>query len=344
MKNMEKFFKTLLKLLVSLAILVLLATRIDFGSILTSLKLLSWQMVIPTLLFYVVFCQGFSCLRWSLVLRASGYHVPLHRLLAIYFAGMFVNIFMPTSVGGDFYRIYRVSKAIDNLDVAAASVILERFMGLIAVFLLALVSLPLSIAMFHRADLLLPFILSGSAIAGAVGLTLSPKLLAAVYPVFERLHLTKVANRLKSIQQVLVQCAASPQSVVQVMAAAILVQLCVPLYICLLAWQMHIPLTYPQMLIFQPISIVVTLLPISFGGSLGVQEGLWVYLFTRIGVQASQAIALSLTFTGFGWLLSLPGSLVLLKDSWGSKHKTSTMSSNPPRSSLLSYQSKGVDP
>jgi hypothetical protein len=52
-------------------------------------------------------------------------------------------------------------------------------------------------------------------------------------------------------------------------------------------------------------------------GGLGVQEGLWAYFFTRIGLTAEQAVLLSLTFTIFGWLLSLPGGVILLLDSAG---------------------------
>jgi glycosyltransferase 2 family protein len=94
------------------------------------------------------------------------------------------------------------------------------------------------------------------------------------------------------------------------------IQLAVIFYQYLLAQQLKIPISYLELLIFTPISIVVTLLPISFGG-LGVQEGLWVYLFGRIGIGAEQAITLSLTFTLLGWILSLPGSVILLLDSAG---------------------------
>ena len=60
-------------------------------------------------------------------------------------------------------------------------------------------------------------------------------------------------------------------------------------------------------------------MPISLGG-LGIQEGLWAYLFTRIGLTAEQAVLLSLTFTILGWVLALPGAIILLLDSQGLKN------------------------
>jgi uncharacterized membrane protein YbhN (UPF0104 family) len=94
------------------------------------------------------------------------------------------------------------------------------------------------------------------------------------------------------------------------------IQLGLIYYQYLLAQQLKIPVSYLELLVFTPISIVVTLLPISLGG-LGVQEGLWAYLFSRIGLSPDQAVLLSLTFTMLGWLLSLPGAIILFLDSVG---------------------------
>jgi uncharacterized membrane protein YbhN (UPF0104 family) len=82
------------------------------------------------------------------------------------------------------------------------------------------------------------------------------------------------------------------------------------------AQQLKIPISYLQLLVFIPIIVVVTLLPISLGG-LGLKEGLWIYLFNRIGLTTEQALLLSLTITALSWLLSLPGALILLLDSTG---------------------------
>ncbi|MEM9219251.1 MAG: hypothetical protein AAGD25_33570 [Cyanobacteria bacterium P01_F01_bin.150] len=47
------------------------------------------------------------------------------------------------------------------------------------------------------------------------------------------------------------------------------------------------------------------------------EEGLWVYLFTRVRHSAVEALLLSLSIMALSWILSVPGVLALLKDSVG---------------------------
>jgi hypothetical protein len=90
-------------------------------------------------------------------------------------------------------------------------------------------------------------------------------------------------------------------------------QVAIVTYHYLIARQLHIDISYLEMLVFIPIVAVITLLPISLGG-LGVKEALWVYLFGRSGLTAEQALLFSVTLTGLSWLLALPGGGVLLLD------------------------------
>ncbi|NJK54285.1 MAG: flippase-like domain-containing protein, partial [Leptolyngbyaceae cyanobacterium SU_3_3] len=85
---------TVFKTIVSLALLVFVLTQIDFHQAWTQFQHLSWQFILFALLFYTG-CQWLSCLRWSVVLDSSNHSVPMNHLLGSYFAGMFLNIFLP---------------------------------------------------------------------------------------------------------------------------------------------------------------------------------------------------------------------------------------------------------
>jgi uncharacterized membrane protein YbhN (UPF0104 family) len=132
------------------------------------------------------------------------------------------------------------------------------------------------------------------------------------------LRLGNISNRLAKTQAIFIQFIKHRRSIGIAIALSFVIQLSVIFYQYLLAQQLKIPISYLELLVFTPISIVVTLLPISLG-SLGVQEGLWAYLFGRIGLTAEQAVLLSLTFTVLGWILALPGAVILLLDSKGLK-------------------------
>src|SRR5262249_19405295 len=81
-------------------------------------------------------------------------------------------------------------------------------------------------------------------------------------------------------------------TIAAVSAWSFLEQLAPIIAITLIARALHINVSLGDMVILVPIIILVTRLPISFGG-LGVQEGLFVALFGLVGVSASEAFLLS---------------------------------------------------
>jgi len=229
---------------------------------------------------------------------------------------MFVSIFLPGSFGGDVYRIYRVAQKTKDPEAALASVFLERFTGLAAVFGLALIGLPPAFKIVGRWDIVLLFLVCAGVISGGFLLIISPKLLMLAEPWLLRLKLSAIANRIAKIQIIFRKFVQHRQALSLAIGISLIIQLGIIYYQYLLAQQLKIPISYLELLVFTPISIVVTLLPISLGG-LGVQEGLWAYLFSRIGLSPDQAVLLSLTFTILGWVLSLPGAVILFFDSVG---------------------------
>jgi uncharacterized protein (TIRG00374 family) len=306
---------TLCKTIVSIGLLILILTQIDLHQDWSQFRHLSWQFIVFALLYYTS-CQWLSCLRWRVVLQSSHHPVAMSTLLSSYFAGMFLNIFLPGALGGDVYRIYRVAQTTKDSEVALVSVFLERFTGLAALSALAILGLPPALRLIGRWDIILLFIACVSALVGAVLLISSPKLLIWAEPWLEKLRLSQVSDRFAKIQILLRKFAQHRQALALSMGLSLLLQLAIVHYHYLVAQQLKIPISYLELLVFIPIIVVVTLLPISLGG-LGVKEELWIYLFSRVGLPAEQALLFSLSITALGWLLSLPGAVVLLLDSTG---------------------------
>lgn len=304
-----------IKVIVSAGVLALVLTRMDFYQVWVQFQYLSPSFIIFALLFYTG-CQLLSCWRWQVVLWSSGHSAPMSSLLSSYFAGMFLNIFLPGALGGDVYRVYRVAQATKDSEVALVSVFLERFTGLAALSGLAVIGLVPAFRLIGRWDILLLFAACVGSLVGAVLLIASPKLLIWAEPWLIKFRLSKVAARFAKIQILLRTFAQHRQALFLSMGLSLLLQLAIVYYHYLVAHQLKIPISYLELLVFIPIIVVVTLLPISLGG-IGLKEGLWVYLFSRIGLSVEQALLLSLTITVLGWLLSLPGAVILLLDSTG---------------------------
>ena len=81
--------------------------------------------------------------RWIILLRAleTPAPPPLGDILRIFFVSSFVGTFLP-SVGGDVYRAYSLAKHDVSGAQAAASVAMDRLLGVLSLFLVAAVGLP----------------------------------------------------------------------------------------------------------------------------------------------------------------------------------------------------------
>ncbi|MCS7313777.1 MAG: flippase-like domain-containing protein, partial [Acidobacteria bacterium] len=80
--------------------------------------------------------MSLSVLRWRLLLQALAIRLPWPAALWALMKGAFYNTFLPTAIGGDVVRIHQVSQWTRRLGVTAMTVIVERWMGLVAMFLL----------------------------------------------------------------------------------------------------------------------------------------------------------------------------------------------------------------
>lgn len=303
------------KFLISLGLLTFVLTRVNLIQVWSQVRYLSVPFIAFVMLYYTVL-QWLSCWRWKIVLKSTGHSVAMSSLFSSYFAGMFLNIFLPGSFGGDVYRVYKVAQKTKDSEVAFVSVFLERFTGLAALSALALFALPFAFTVVGRWDIILIFVTTVGMLVGAVLSIASPKLLIWIEPWLEKFRLGSIAARLAKIQLLLIKFVRHRYALALSIGLSFVLMLGIVHYHYLIAQQLKISVSYLEFLVFIPIVAVITLLPISLGG-LGVKEGLWIYLFTRIGLTAEQALLLSVTMTALAWLLSFPGGLVLLLDSTG---------------------------
>ena len=115
-----------------------------------------------------VWLNFLSSLKWWILLRARGVPASFTYIWALYYIGKFYNLFLPTSVGGDIARVYGLGTSTGQTVEAAASVIVDRFTGMITLFVLAGVTLSLG---FAPPGLLVSSTGMIVAVATAVGLT-----------------------------------------------------------------------------------------------------------------------------------------------------------------------------
>ena len=111
---------------------------------------LSADLVMFAISIGIAFIGNFSnVLKWWMLLRSKGINFGFTRAYAYFMVARFFNLVLPTNVGGDLVRIHELGQHTGRLAEAAASVFVERFSGMITLFLLTVVTVLLNIDMFH---------------------------------------------------------------------------------------------------------------------------------------------------------------------------------------------------
>ncbi len=152
-----------LKIIVAVAALYYVFTKIEFSKIITIYKDANFFMLIAGLIFFVG-SKWIAAIRLNLFFYSAGIKLSHQYNLKLYILGMFYNLFLPGGIGGDGYKIYILNKAHKNIKTKHIfwSVLIDRVSGLLALFCLA-VGFSYSVGYFNEYRLyiwlLIPFAL-----------------------------------------------------------------------------------------------------------------------------------------------------------------------------------------
>lgn len=157
MRHYKKIFTSFLKILVSLILLYLVFTKIEFDSIWLLIKESNIFFIFLSLFAFVI-SQWISSLRLLLYFRESDFYLSEKSNHILYLIGMFYNFFIPGGIGGDAYKVYLLNKRFKwEVKKLTFSVLTDRISGLIAIVILIEI-----LSLFFLPDLwklLVPFVL-----------------------------------------------------------------------------------------------------------------------------------------------------------------------------------------
>jgi len=250
--------------------------------------------------------------RWMILLRVQEITVSFSRALRIILCGMFFNLFLLGSTGGDVIKIFFIMRETpDKKAGALLSVFIDRVVGVLA---LAVVSAVVILARWEELMRSAPM----GVITVAIILGGSLGFIAAAWLV-DRLHLTSKLPHWLPMHARLVEAAAAFSQYAKAGGAvgrAFLLSLPAHLlnfstfYFASKAFGAGLGLL--SIFCVMPVVSTVTALPISLGGA-GVREGLFITLLGAL-YQTPKEIAMSLSISGFLMVVfwSLVGGLVYL--------------------------------
>src|SRR5579883_3025338 len=110
--NLPKSVKVKLKILFSLAMFASLPLFLKIDLQKTAAAL--WHAngyILALTAFIVVVSNVINARRWQIITRSLGFNKPFAEYVEYWYVGMFFNLFLPSTVGGDFSRCYYISKS-----------------------------------------------------------------------------------------------------------------------------------------------------------------------------------------------------------------------------------------
>lgn len=298
----KKRLFNLLKIAVSVGFLGLLLSRAELGEVSRRLRDIQVPLWLAAMALYVAgeFVRGY---RWGVLLWSLGSKVSYGRLTSLYFVGSFYNLVLPTGFGGDAVKVLELSRDA-GATAAISSVVVERFSGLLVLFLLA------ALALIGSYRLVPPLIIAAILAIAVLSLLLVALLLQRTWIEGwgRRLHVNRLLNRVAVLRNLYQSLSLySGKSLAQATAAALVFNLMQILANVLLAKAVGIHLPVAYFFLFVPIIAFSNMLP-SLGG-LGLREGAYVFLFTQVGIDHDHALALALsrdmTILGLGLIGAL---------------------------------------
>jgi uncharacterized membrane protein YbhN (UPF0104 family) len=242
--------------------------------------------------------QALSAWRWQMLARPLGFQRSVPQLFSYYFIGMYFNLLLPTSVGGDVVRAWYLDGGSGRRLAALAAVFVDRFSGLLVLLALACGGVLLS-------PRELPARISGF----VWGTSACAVLAIAVVPVLARWR-GGLSQRLDKIRIALATLMA-PRLLAVSTILSLGVQAGNVVLVLLLgeAIGAQVPLTFYWILV--PMVTLLTMLPLSINGT-GVREWATVLFLAPLGVAEQTAIALALLWFTVFLAASLLGGLVYL--------------------------------
>jgi uncharacterized protein (TIRG00374 family) len=295
-----------LRLLLSVLLLTWLAWRTDWvqvGRAFAHLRLGWWLAAVGLYL-----CtQVVSSVRWQLLARPLGLQRPLRQFIAFYFIGMYFNLLLPTSVGGDVVRAWYLDGGSGRKMAAFLSVFIDRFSGLLVLLTLACVAVavcPIALPTWIYASV---WGTVGAAVAALIALVICDWRfpLASKVPGAKRV-LGKLED-LKASSTVLLR----PGLLSSTTALSLVVQAANVVLVWLVGRAIGAPVPHAYYWILVPMVTLLTLLPISLNG-MGVREWGTVLFLHPLGIGVETALSLAFLWFAVFTAASLCGGAVYL--------------------------------
>jgi uncharacterized membrane protein YbhN (UPF0104 family) len=300
--EMRRILLSAIKILVSAALLYLALRKVNFVDLAARLDLTSaaWLALAVAVTFLQIFI---GVLRWRIVSAECGAPLPLRQAMRYNVIGTFFNQTLPSSIGGDAVRLWLVARNGAGWRAATYSIFVDRAIGLIALAVIIVASLPWSFHLiadaYGRSALVL---IDFAALAGGAGFLVFGVL---PWPWLKRWWATHHIHACAVIANRVIFSRRNEPTIA-------ILSLLVHFLAVVIAWcvvqSIAAPVGFDQTFLLIPPVMLITMLPISIAGW-GVREATMGLAFGYAGLVTNEGINISLLYGAVSFIVGADGGV-----------------------------------
>lgn len=298
-----------LKIAISLSIIGYILTRIEWGEFFTTVSRASmWLLVLA--LGQLLIERVWAVFKWRELIRAAGAPVSMWGLLYSYCIGSFWGMFLPSSLSTDVLRGYYFASHYADPALAAASVVVDRMMGMFSLFAFAVTGLLFGGGLFGNSILVAVVLLMLGGMAAAA-LLLRDKVLGWLEQKISFFSSNTIGMKLIKVHRCLQSFGRCPAALALSFFYSLILQAIRVLTIYITARAFFLDVSLAMVFFVVPVSMIIIMIPVSIGG-FGVREGSFVALFSLAGLSINDSFLVAFTNSIQATTVTIIGGLIFI--------------------------------
>lgn len=236
-----------------------------------------------------------SAFKWFMLTRARLLGAGYWRIFVYYLVGQFYNMFLPTSVGGDFVRSYELGKFSGRQADALASVFVERYTGVVTLLFVAIIAVLTQLGRFNQSFIVLTLAIFAIGLGFIAWLIFEPRLYRKVGDFLQSKFsiTTKLFAKLDKLLESITVYKEQPSTIALAFLNSLLFYFAAVVNVYLTALVFNSQVSFSDMLVATPIIMLIMNLPISIG-NIGLMEVAYVSILELMGYGAELGLAVML--------------------------------------------------
>jgi len=304
-------FKFIVRFSVSFLLIFYIGIKINWSDIIAALLDVDFRVYMISV-FFTIPGPIIIAYKYNILIKGTSLALSIQRLIVINYITRFFSLFLPSALGPEVVRWYKITRNKQGRSFFLAATIFERITFIFVLLLIGVIALYVNT--YNREVLLLkkqflPLIVTAFIfIAGAMAFFISPKIQYIIKITLKRLFQLKEESKIYQFLDNFALKDSFFPLFFKLCALSILWHSFFTLRIFYLFKTMDVQLQIFDIIWMGSFVLLLQILPVSLAG-IGIREGAYAYLFTLYNLPSEKGVLIGLLFFSQMLILAFLGAI-----------------------------------